>query len=167
MSKLYRSPEIPPAQIDGPSIFLGGSIEMGRAELWQPRVAPLFLDAGISVLDPRRDDWDPNLTQDPAVGSVFERQVSWELENIIDRVDLVFFRICGGETTAIISMLEMGITLEMRKPIVIQADPDYMRYGNIVITARKYNVPVFNDVDAAVAQALDVMCNDAPWRVSA
>lgn len=164
MSTLWRSPALLPDKITGPSVFLGGSIEMGRAELWQPRVAPRFLDAGISVLDPRRDDWDADLPHDPTPGSPFEQQVSWELDSIIDRVDLVFFRICGGETTAIISMFEMGVTLEMRKPVVIQADQDYMRYGNIVISARKYGVPVYNDVDAAVGHALDVMINGAPWR---
>jgi len=153
--RLFRSPDVPPADLPGRFVFIAGSIEMGRAELWQPRVAERFISSGINVFDPRRDDWDADLDQDPTPGTVFNQQVTWELENI-QRADAVFFRLCGGETMAIVSMLEMGICFGSGKPIVIQADRDYMRYGNIAVTARRFGVPVFNDEDEAISLMLQL-----------
>ena len=153
MTHLYRSPTCAPAHLDRPSVFLAGSIEMGRAELWQPRVAQTFLDAGAAVFDPRREDWDAGWVQDPTPGSPFETQVSWELSHLA-RADLVFFRITH-DGPAIVSMIEMGLMIGAGRPVVIQADPGYMRYGNIAITARRWQVPLFEEEAPAIACALD------------
>lgn len=155
MSRLFRSPDRAPTNLPGPKVFLAGSIEMGRAELWQPRVSRTFLEAGVSVFDPRRDDWDASWTQDPAPGTPFETQVSWELDHI-EMADLTFFRFCEG-TASIVSMLETGLVLASGKPVVIQADPGYMRRGNLVITARRFGVEVFSTERDAVNAALDML----------
>lgn len=149
-SHLIRSPQVASRRLKGPSIFLAGSIEMGAAELWQPRVAQVLLAMGLNVFDPRRDDWDPTWAHDTTPGTPFETQVSWEL-NHIALADIVLFRITAG-TASIVSMLELGMILESRKPIVIWADPDYMRFGNVVITARRYCKDVFTREYEAMAE---------------
>lgn len=149
---LVRSPSL--VRPTGPTVFLGGSIEMGTAEMWQPRVAQRFIDAGVSVLDPRRDAWDASLNQDPSQGSVFETQVSWELAGM-ERADLVFFRICE-DTASIVSMLEIGLNVG-RKPVVIQVDDGYQRRGNIIVTAGRYRIPCFRSEDDAVSEAIRII----------
>jgi len=151
MPRLFRSPDRAPLALDGPSVFLAGSIEMGKAALWQPRVAAYFLDAGVHVFDPRRTDWDASWAHDPTPGTPFHTQVSWELDHIA-AADLVYFRL-GAEGPAVISMLELGLVLGQGKPVVIHAEEGYMRRGNIAITARRHNAPVFAREDNALAWA--------------
>lgn len=42
----------------GHTIFLAGSIEMGKAENWQDKVVRLLKDKEVIIFNPRRDDWD-------------------------------------------------------------------------------------------------------------
>ena len=37
------------------SVFLAGSIDMGRAEPWQATIEQAFADTPITILNPRRD----------------------------------------------------------------------------------------------------------------
>jgi len=46
------------------SIFLAGSIEMGKAENWQERVTKeLKKFDNVVIFNPRRDDWDSTWEQ--------------------------------------------------------------------------------------------------------
>ena len=45
-------------------VFLAGSIDMGKAEDWQPFVTERLSDLPISIFNPRRDDWDSTWVQD-------------------------------------------------------------------------------------------------------
>ena len=45
-------------------IFLAGSIDMGKAEDWQTRVADLLKNKSVILFNPRRDDWDSSWEQD-------------------------------------------------------------------------------------------------------
>ena len=45
------------------SVFLAGSIEMGKAEDWQARVGNLFLEQNYNVFNPKREDWDASWIQ--------------------------------------------------------------------------------------------------------
>jgi len=40
------------------SVFLGGSVEMGKAVDWQKEVIKALKDKQIIFLNPRRNDWD-------------------------------------------------------------------------------------------------------------
>lgn len=52
------------------TVFLAGSIEMGEAENWQERVAGELSDVpNLTILNPRRDDWDRSWVQ-----SIADRQ---------------------------------------------------------------------------------------------
>lgn len=72
------------------SIFLAGSIEMGKAEPWQERLADELKDYDCVLFNPRRPDWDSSWTQDPTPGTKFHEQVTWELDHI-NKSDLVIF----------------------------------------------------------------------------
>lgn len=60
-------------------IFLAGSIEMGKAIDWQTKVTEALKNHDITILNPRRDDWDSSwkpTIDDPK----FREQVEWELQ---------------------------------------------------------------------------------------
>jgi hypothetical protein len=74
MATVIKAPEEHKVD-DRLTIFLGGSIDMGAAELWQDRLV-----RDLVILNPRRDDWDSSWVQDPTPGTQFYKQVAWELD---------------------------------------------------------------------------------------
>lgn len=154
MPRIFTSPENGLAS-DQKTVFLGGSIEMGKAELWQPRVGQRFVAEGFDVFDPRRKDWNSDWTQDPTPGTPFHQQVTWELDHL-ERADLVYFFLTG-DGPAIVSMLEIGLMLAAHKNVVLHVAPSYMRRGNIVITAKRHNISVFDNESDAIASAVAIL----------
>lgn len=128
------------------SLFLAGSIEMGAAELWQDKlVRDLTHIQGLTIYNPRRDDWDSSWVQDPTPGTQFHEQVSWELAHMAAS-DIVGFYF-DPNTKSPITMMELGLAVGWRKPAAIFCTEDFFRYGNIVITAALNTIPVFHDYD--------------------
>lgn len=132
------------------SVFLAGSIEMGKAILWQQKVAQELSDIdNIIVYDPRRDDWDSTWIQDPSPGTQFNTQVEWELDKI-SKSDVIAFYF-DPATQSPITLLELGHCLGSGKRVVVCCPDGYFRKGNVVITCRKHGVRVLNDIDNLVA----------------
>ncbi|MFD1959884.1 nucleoside 2-deoxyribosyltransferase domain-containing protein [Novosphingobium panipatense] len=75
---VVTSPAALPAKHDTPRVFLGGSIEMGAARDWQADLIAALSDEQVTVLNPRRPDWDPNW-KPVASEPNFRQQVQWEL----------------------------------------------------------------------------------------
>lgn len=126
------------------SVFLAGSIEMGKAEPWQDHIATELKDENVVFYNPRRDDWDSSWKQDPTVGTPFEEQVTWELDHI-NKADIVVFYF-DPKTTAPISLLEMGLALEGKKTLLVCCPDGYFRKGNVVVTVKRFNVEVLNSL---------------------
>ena len=74
-----------------PSIFLAGSIEMGKAEDWQAYIGNNLFSHDIIILNPRREHWDSSWKQS-IDNPVFKEQVDWELD-ALGQADLIFFSI--------------------------------------------------------------------------
>jgi hypothetical protein len=64
-----------------PSVFLAGSIEMGKAEKWQDAFVKAFSDEELVLLNPRREQWDASWPQSMDCKN-FRDQVEWELEGL-------------------------------------------------------------------------------------
>lgn len=132
-------------------IFLAGSIEMGKAEKWQQKVAAALQDIpNIIVYDPRRDDWDSSWVQDPTPGTKFNEQVTWELAKI-DESDIIAFYF-DPNTQSPITLMELGVCLAMRKKMIVCCPDGYFRKGNVVITCRKFGVNVIGEFDAFLSE---------------
>jgi nucleoside 2-deoxyribosyltransferase len=130
-------------------IFLAGSIEMGKADLWQNKVAEALSDIPkLMLLDPRRDDWDSTWIQDPTPGTQFHEQVTWELDNI-QKSDIVIFYF-DPDTQSPITLLELGYCLGSSKNIVVCCPDGYFRKGNVVIICNRKGVPVLNSLDELI-----------------
>ena len=130
-------------------IFLAGSIEMGKAEDWQAAIPELFKDRNdLTFFNPRRDDWDSSWEQKES-NPEFNYQVNWELDHL-DKADIIFMYF-SPETKSPISLLELGLYANLEKMIVCCPDSFY-RKGNVDIVCSRFNIPVYNTMDAAVGR---------------
>ena len=103
--------EINPPNINGsyhghPTLFLAGSIEMGKAIDWQTTVVTALVDITGEIYNPRRKDWDDSWIQS-VENEKFREQVEWELTNL-DRCKKVLFNFIGG-TKSPVTLMELGL----------------------------------------------------------
>ena len=139
----------PPQEIvvAGKAVFLAGSIEMGTAENWQIKVEELLKDTGWTILNPRRDNWDPSWDQKKE-NEHFRGQVLWELEaqKRAEKIIMYF----DPTTKSPISLLELGLFAASGRMIVICPD-EFWRKGNVDIVCEEWNVKQVNTIEEAVA----------------
>lgn len=131
------------------TIFLAGSIEMGKAEDWQAVIPELFKDRNkLTFLNPRRDDWDSSWEQKES-NPQFSEQVNWEMD-MLDACNIIFMYF-SPETKSPISLLELGLHAESDKMIVCCPD-EFWRKGNVDIVCSRYGIPVYNTLEAAIGR---------------
>jgi hypothetical protein len=123
------------------SIFLAGSIEMGKAIDWQTKITNRLKNKDVIILNPRRDDWDSSWIQSIDNPQFYE-QVSWELYGLIEASIIALY--FAPDTKSPISLLEMGLHATDNKLIVYCPD-GFWRKGNIDVVAKHYKIPVFLD----------------------
>jgi hypothetical protein len=147
-------PPAPPA-LDGrtPSVFLSGSIEMGRAVDWQEQVVRALQDLDVVVLNPRRDEWDSSWEQSIDNPS-FREQVEWELAGL-ERASVVacYF---APDTRAPVTLLELGLCARGGR-LVVCCPEGYWRRGNVEVVCRRYGVlfvPTLAELTAEVRRRL-------------
>ena len=122
------------------TLFLGGSIEQGKARNWQAetieflKVQP-YAD-NLVVYNPRRDDWDASWSN-TAEFEPFKEQVIWELkyQELGNYTHLNTYYFCEG-TLSPITLLEAGLHGNFS---VVGMDEAYPRRGNLEITADFYS----------------------------
>lgn len=140
----------PPAPIvidpSTPSLFLAGSIAMGQAEPWQAEVERALADRPITILNPRRDDWDSSWRQHRDEPQ-FRAQVEWELE-AQERAGLIAMYFAPA-TQAPITLLELGLFAQSGRLIVCCPD-GFWRQGNVDIVCVRYGIPQAPDLPALI-----------------
>lgn len=119
------------------SIFLAGSIEMGKAEDWQKKVIDEVADFEKVIFNPRRDNWDASWEQ-TLDNPKFVEQVDWELE-YLERADLIVMNLVP-ETMSPISLMEFGMYARSKK-LVVYCPHGFWRKGNIDVVCRRYQIP--------------------------
>jgi hypothetical protein len=128
------------------SVFLAGSIEMGKAVDWQSEIATRFEDFDCTFYNPRRDSWDSSWEQKQSSRN-FNHQVNWEISHL-EECDLIFMNFVP-ETKSPISLLELGLFARYDKMIVC-CPKEFWRSGNVEIVCSIFNVPIFYDFEDAV-----------------
>lgn len=135
--ELYKAPEEYPED-DKFTIFLGGSIEMDKAELWQDDLSERLKHIDIRILNPRRDFFDKDQEQ-TIKNPYFKEQVDWELDGL-NRSDLIVMYLQPG-TSSPVSMLEIGLyinSIEWNQYMVICCPDGFWRKGNIEIVVDRF-----------------------------
>jgi len=134
------------------SIFLAGSIDMGKAVNWQERVEKaLEVYDDITIYNPRRDDWDANWIQDIS-NPQFKEQVTWELDHL-EKADLIvyYFDPAGA---APITLLELGLHA-MNGNILVCCPEGYWRRGNVQIVCERYGIPLVDNIDGFIERIIE------------
>lgn len=140
------------------SIFLAGSIEMGKAVNWQKE----FIDKvsklkkaksriEYNIFNPRRDDWDNSLEQS-IENPQFYQQVQWELTYLERCCFKVFY--FAEDTLSPITLLELG-TFHKENNVYVCASPKYLRLGNLEIFTNRYNLPLHSSLDEVISKIFE------------
>jgi hypothetical protein len=137
MAQIIKPPTPLPASLAGPSVFLAGSIAMGQAGPWQAELERALSDAPITILNPRRDDWDAAWPQ-RADHPQFREQVTWELA-AQERADLIVMYF-APDTQAPITLLELGLFARSGR-LAVCCPAGFWRKGNVDIVCERYGVP--------------------------
>lgn len=131
-------------------IFLAGSIEMGVAIDWQKQVESALNGKDCVILNPRREDWNPEWVQS-IDHPEFAEQVTWEMDGI-ESADLVLFYFEPG-TKSPISLMELGWASGLGKKVVVFCPDGFWRKGNVDIICMRHGVQMVDSFDALVKYA--------------
>lgn len=129
-----------------PSIFLGGTIDMGNSVDWQEYTTELIIkNKGdkYNIFNPRRKDWDSSWEQ-KFENPQFYQQVNWEL-NALEQADIILLYFVSGSQSPI-TLLELGLNIPTGKVCVICED-GFWRKGNVEIVCNRYDVPLFKNIE--------------------
>lgn len=128
------------------SIFLAGSIEMGKAEDWQTYIGNNLAHLDIVILNPRREHWDSSWEQS-IDNPMFKEQVDWELD-ALERADIIFFYFAPN-TKSPISLLELGLFANSQKAIVCCPD-GFWRKGNVDIVCQRHDIRQVDNIEEGI-----------------
>lgn len=128
-------------------VFLAGSIEMGAAIDWQNQVIEKLKDLPVTILNPRRLDWDSSWKQGQNE-QPFRDQVLWEMSSIA-KADVVFFYF-DPNTKSPISLMELGLCLGGESKLVVCCPAAFYRQPNVAITCEVGDVPIYETLDEAI-----------------
>lgn len=145
MATVYMAPEATPVS-SKPSLFLAGSIDMGKAVNWQAKVSSALKDIDVDIYNPRRPDWDSTWKQE-ITNDKFREQVLWELDHQTKASVVCFCFDPAGQ--APITLLELGLFKD--KQAIVCCPKGFWRKGNVDIVCSYYNIPLVEDVDHMIA----------------
>ncbi|MCV6637467.1 nucleoside 2-deoxyribosyltransferase domain-containing protein [Candidatus Albibeggiatoa sp. nov. NOAA] len=145
MATVYKPPQV----VDfaaRPSVFFAGTIDNGNSEDWQASVETKLADLDVSILNPRRDNWDASWEQ-TIHNPQFKQQVVWEL-NGLDAVSVIFMYFAPNSQSPI-TLLELGLMAESKKMLLVSPQ-GFWRRGNIEVVAERYQIPLIDDLDTGI-----------------
>lgn len=137
-------------------LFLAGSIEQGTAELWQDVIAQELHGKDVVVVNPRRDDWNPDWVQS-LDNEDFVIQLDWEISELDAASYVAFYFQAGtkspisiGEFYYLLPRVAMGLV-----NVAVCCPEGFWRKGNIDFMAERFRVHQCYDLDALTTWAVD------------
>jgi len=161
--RVFKPPVEVPKNPPEVSVFLAGSIEMGKAVDWQKELTD-YVSKNVSVptliCNPRRDDWDSSWEQS-INNKEFVRQVGWEMSNIL-RCDIVVFFI-QADTKSPITLLELGLVatdaLAGKKKVIVCCEEGFFRKGNVDIVSACFQMQAVKNLEELKKALGDMIMN--------
>jgi hypothetical protein len=148
--RVFLAPEKVKKSANELTIFLAGSIEMGKAEDWQTKVTKMLTKEfdNIIIVNPRRKDWDSSWEQ-TIKNKQFNEQVTWELSNIeASDIMLVYF---DAKTQSPITLAELGYACaKFPSKVVVCCPEGFFRKGNVDIMCHRYGVKQIESLDELI-----------------
>ena len=147
-AKVFKPPRSEYLLNNDPVVFLAGSIDNGKSGNWAQTLTDSISDLKINILNPRRDDWNPDVDQsidDP----MFNEQVHWELRGMeVAKTIAMYFE---PESISPITLLEFGLWVRSGK-LIVACPPGFWRRGNLEVTGDRYDVPIMNSLEELSAE---------------
>jgi hypothetical protein len=141
MSKILKPPI--QSELDGPSVFLSGTVDMGTAADWRSPLTSLLSHQRITIINPLRDNWDESWKQDIS-NPEFKGQVAWELD-YMEQADLIAIYLAPRSQSPV-SMLEFGLHAKGGK-VVVCCPEGFGRRGNIQIVCERFGIPLVATIE--------------------
>lgn len=129
-----------------PVIFLAGSIEMGKADDWQTKIAKQLEKYKGTILNPRREHWDTSWKQTIA-NNKFRTQVEWEFSGL-DKSDYIIMYF-APDSKSPISLLELGLFSKSHK-IICCCPKKFWRRGNVEFICKKFKLPILDNLEQVI-----------------
>lgn len=130
-----------------PTVFLAGSINMGKSEDWAIKVVDYLKHLDCLLLNPRREKFDIKDMQE---------QVEWELDGLYNADIIAFYFEPGSKSP--ITLYEMGLVsrnvYKMEQRGVVFCPDGFWKKENVDINANYHDFTVaknFNDFCASIA----------------
>jgi hypothetical protein len=152
------------------TIFLAGSIEMGKAKDWQTdfieqieeKISQISCNE-LVIYNPRREDWDSSWVQDPTKGTQFRHQVEWELRNL-EKSSIVIFNF-EPKTQSPITLMELGYIMGSKlhtpnQKVFVCCPEDFYRYGNVKVICNRLNVDVHHTKSELMFELFEHLIKD-------
>lgn len=146
--ELIHAPEDYSPTLTQPVVFLAGSIEMGKADDWQADLAEKFKHLDVTLLNPRRPDWDDSWEQ-TIENDQFRTQVEWELDGM--KTSDIIFMYLDPKTKSPISLMELGLHAPTNKRMIVCCPDGFWRKGNVDIVCKRHGVIMSDDLTSATA----------------
>lgn len=153
--RIYKPDTNPHPEFNQFSVFLGGSIEMGAAENWQDKLVKLLENEEVTLLNPRRDNWDSSWEQS-ITNPQFKSQVDWELF-CQEKCDICIYYF-DPNTKSPITLLELG---RFADKSIVCCPKGYFRKGNVDIFCNRYNVEQVASLDILADRIKSYIRSDA------
>jgi hypothetical protein len=155
---------VPPHEVSNvlatpkPTVFLAGSIEMGKARKWQDDLSKTLQDVDVVLYNPRRPDWDSSWKQDIS-NPHFVEQVSWELDHMRDADHIVMY--FDPTTMSPITLLELGLCAgnpDEAGKLIVCCPEGYHRRGNVEVVCERAGIPFMNTFADLVVEICIHLC---------
>lgn len=143
------------------SVFLAGAIDQGRAIDWQSDVVSNLSDLNVTVLNPRRDNWDPTWDQSPD-NPQFAEQVAWEYYGM-EQSEYQFYAF-PKDSKAPISFYEFGRFARSRSSVV-WLEPGFYRSGNVKLYCQYNRIACFDMFEIAVSHLKYTILGDKYYKM--
>ena len=142
--KVITAPE--PLRITKPSIFLAGSIAQNKAEKWQKKVIDATNQLDVTLLNPRRKNWDASW-KEAMDNPPFTEQVNWELD-ALEQADWI---VCYFDTNtkSPITLLELGLFATSQK-LIVCCPEGYWKKGNVDIVCKRNQIPQVDNLNQLI-----------------
>lgn len=138
-----------------PRLGIFGSIEQGKASLWQSKVLGFLKCYDIDVYNPRREFWDPTWEQ-TADNEQFKAQIEWELE-VLTNVDVAIFYF-EAETRSPVTLVEFGLSIPVNMgDTIVCCQDNYWRKGVIDITCKKFGIHQEKNLEDLVGYTIEML----------
>lgn len=108
------------------SLFLAGGIT--NCHDWQKELVELLKDTNLTLLNPRRKNFQENNTD------IEKQQITWEFDHLKKASAVSFW--FTKETLCPITLYELGKQSASKKPIFIGVHPNYKRKRDIEIQTK-------------------------------